>query len=302
MKRSKEISIALVVLVSLSLLYFGYFFIKGSKLFQTGRTYYAIYNNVAGLSVDDPVTISGYRVGKVREATLLAEDGGILLELEISNSELEIPDDSKAVLINTGLLGGKEVDIQLGSSKVMMTIGDTIISGTEEDLISSLSSSLEPFEKKALAAVGSIDSVMKLIQLVLDDQNRGQIKLGLVKMNNTLDHLDSASASLENLIKSEQGKIKSIISNLNEVSENFNQFSDSLKDLRLKESLAKANSALDNASSIMAKIDRGEGTMGQLINNDTLYQNLEEASKALDVLLKDMEANPKRYVHFSIFV
>ena len=301
MKRSKEISIALVVLGSLSLLYYGYFFIKGSKLFKTGRVFYAVYNNVAGLSIDDPVTIRGYRVGKVRDANFMVKEGSILLELEIANEELEIPFDSKAIIINTGLLGGKEVDIKLGISGNYLTPGDTITSGTEEDLLTSLSSSLEPFEKKALEAVGSIDSVMKLIQVVLNEGNRAQFAQGITRMNSTLNNLDSASSDLASMIKSEQSKLRSIINNLNSMSANLNQFSDSLNDLRLKESLSKANLAMDNVNRILLKIDQGEGTMGQLVNNDTLYQNLESASKALDILLKDLEAHPKRYVHFSIF-
>lgn len=283
------------------MLYYGYFYLKGSNLFTRGRTFYAVYNNVAGLDIDDPVSIKGYRVGKVRDATLIGHGGQVLLELEISNEKLDIPKDSRAVIINTGLLGGKEVDIKLGRTADLLQDGDTIVSGTEEDLLTSLSSSLEPFEKKALEAVASIDSVMKLIQNVLSEQNQQQITQGLQRANSTLRNLDSTSADLAIMVKQEQGKIKNIISNLNEMSENLSQFSDTLNDLEIKKTLKKANEALESANSIMTKIDSGEGSLGQLVNNDTLYQNLESASEALDILLRDLEANPKRYVHFSIF-
>ncbi len=301
MKRKKEIFIALLVLTSIGLFYFGYGYLKGSNLFDSGNTYYAIYGNVAGINNDDPVTVNGFRIGKIRSSTLIPNEDVVVLELEISHTGLNIPKDSKAIIANTGLLGGKEIDLEMGTSSVFLGEGDTISSGTEEDIFSSLSSSLEPFEKKALEAVVSIDSVMKLVQLVLNEQNRTNLEKSMADVAVTMNNLNSTSVDLKQLIASESGKIKLVIDNLSKVSKDFSQISDSLKDIKFNETINRVNASLDNANTILAKINSGEGTMGKLVNNDSLYLCLESASKDLDLLLIDLKENPKRYIHFSVF-
>lgn len=301
MKGKKEIIIALLVLTSIALFYYGFGYLKGSNLFNAGNTYYAVYGNVAGINIDDPVSVNGFRIGKIRSSTLISDKDFVVLELEISHTGLNIPKDSRAIIANTGLLGGKEIDIEMGQSSEMLAQGDTIKSGTEEDIFSSLSSSLEPFEKKALEAVVSIDSVMKLVQVVLNDKNRKNLESSLTNVAQSMETINSASSDLQELITTEKGKIKQIINNLNKVSKNFAQISDSLKDVKLNETMVRVNSSLDKANSILAKIDNGEGTMGKLVNNDSLYMYLEAASKDLDLLLIDLKEHPKRYLHFSVF-
>ena len=301
MKGKKEIFIALLVLTSIVLFYFGFGYLKGSNLFAAGRTYYAIYGNVAGINNDDPVSVNGFRIGKIRSSTLIPDEDVVILELEISHAGLNIPEDSKAIIANTGLLGGKEIDLEMGFSSVYLEAGDTISSGTEEDIFSSLSSSLEPFEKKALEAVVSIDSVMKLVQLVLNEKNRTNLEKSMSAVAVTMGKLNAVSVDLNELITSESGKIKLIIDNLNKVSKDFSQISDSLKDIKFNETINRVNASLDNANSILGKINSGEGTMGKLVNNDSLYLYLESASKDLDLLLIDFKENPKRYVQFSVF-
>jgi phospholipid/cholesterol/gamma-HCH transport system substrate-binding protein len=301
LKGKKEIFIALLVLTSIVLFYFGFGYLKGSNLFASGRTYYAIYGNVAGINNDDPVSVNGFRIGKIRSSTLIPDEDVVILELEISHAGLNIPKDSKAIIANTGLLGGKEIDLEMGFSSVYLEAGDTISSGTEEDIFSSLSSSLEPFEKKALEAVVSIDSVMKLVQLVLNEKNRTNLEKSMSAVAVSMGNLNAVSVDLNELITSESGKIKLIIDNLNKVSKDFSQISDSLKDIKFNETINRVNASLDNANSILGKINSGEGTMGKLVNNDSLYLYLESASKDLDLLLIDFKENPKRYVQFSVF-
>ncbi|MBD80860.1 MAG: hypothetical protein CL840_18230 [Crocinitomicaceae bacterium] len=301
MKISKEIRIGIVVVISLSLFYYGYNYIKGNDLFKSGTFIYAKYTNINGLSQDDPILTQGYRIGKVSNMHFDMATGKILVELLIVNDQIRIPVNSEAVIASSGLLGGKEINLKLGDANVYLEPNDTIGSGTEGDLLSSLSSSLEPFEKSAMNAVNSVDSVMKLLQSVLSQKNRDAIDKGLVDLSATLRNLNSASSGLDELINSEKARISIIVTNLNEMSKNLSAFSDTLTDLEIKQTIEEANSALSKANAILTRIDNGEGSIGQLINNDTLYQNLESASKNLDKLLIDLEENPKRYVHFSVF-
>ena len=301
MSISKELRIGIVVIISLGLFYYGFNYLKGSNIFKTGSFYYAEYLNVNGLSVDDPIFTKGFRVGKVSSTKLNMETGKILVQLQITNEEIKIPSNSEAIIASSGLLGGKEINLKLGDSQEYLEINDTLSSGTEGDLIDSFTSSLEPFEKSAMDAVTSIDSVMKLVQSVLNQKNRNALDHGLADLSITLSNLNSASAGLDNLIATEKGRLSNIITNLNTMSKNLSAFSDTLTDMEIKQTIAEANLALSNANGILTKINEGEGTMGQLVNNDTLYMNLESASKNLDKLMIDFQENPKRYVHFSLF-
>ncbi len=301
MKGKKEILIAVLVIVSIALFYYGYGFLKGSNLFAEGKTYYAVYTNVSGINNDDPVSVNGFRIGKIRSSTLIPGERRVVLELEVSYSGLDIPKDSRAIIANTGLLGGKEIDIEIGKSGQVLEEGDTITSGTEEDIFSSLSSSLEPFEKKALEAVVSIDSVMQLMQTVLNQKNRENLETSMEHVAQTMENLNASSSDLKGLLASESSKIKTVIDNLNKVSKDFSQISDSLKDVKFNETVQRVNASLDNANAILKKINSGEGTVGKLVNNDSLYMYLQSASKDLDLLLIDLKENPKRYVHFSLF-
>jgi phospholipid/cholesterol/gamma-HCH transport system substrate-binding protein len=223
------------------------------------------------------------------------------VQLQITNEEIKIPSNSEAIIASSGLLGGKEINLKLGDSQEYLEINDTLSSDTEGDLIDSFTSSLEPFEKSAMDAVTSIDSVMKLVQSVLNQKNRDALDHGLTDLSITLNNLNSASAGLDNLIATEKGKLSNIITNLNTMSKNLSAFSDTLTNMEIKQTIDEANLALSNANKILTKINEGEGTMGQLVNNDTLYMNLESVSKNLDKLMIDFQEHPKRYVHFSLF-
>lgn len=301
MSISKELRVGIVVIISLGLFYYGFNYLKGSNIFKTGSFYYAEYPNVNGLSVDDPVFTKGFRVGKVSSTKLNMETGKILVQLQITNEEIKIPSNSEAIIASSGLLGGKEINLKLGDSQEYLEINDTLSSDTEGDLIDSFTSSLEPFEKSAMNAVTSIDSVMKLVQSVLNQKNRDALDHGLTDLSITLSNLNSASAGLDNLIATEKGKLSNIITNLNTMSKNLSAFSDTLTNMEIKQTIDEANLALSNANKILTKINEGEGTMGQLVNNDTLYMNLESVSKNLDKLMIDFQEHPKRYVHFSLF-
>lgn len=301
MNISKELKVGIVVIVSLGLFYYGFNYLKGANVFKSGTAYFAEYPNVNGLAPDDPIFIQGYRIGKVNGTYFNINSGKILVELLILNKEIVIPENSEAIIASSGLLGGKQINLKLGNSSTLLEEGDTISSGTEGDLIDSFTSSLEPFEKSAMEAVTSVDSVMKLVQAVLNKKNRKAIDESLANLSTTLSSLNSASAGLDELVSSEKKRLSLIISNLGTMSANLSAFSDTLNDLEIKQTIDEANLALSNANSILTKINEGEGTMGQLVNNDSLYMNLESASKNLDKLMVDFQENPKRYVHFSLF-
>lgn len=297
MQLSKELKVGAVVVAALALFYYGYSFLKGSRLFETGYSLYANYTDINGLSIDNPVMMKGFKIGKVGSLELNNTTGQILVEIHINEDETVIPKNTKAIISDDGLLGGKAIRLDLGNSVEGLADGDTIKGLMEKGMMAGI----EPLTKSANDVVSSADSVMVLIQKLLNKQNRDVIDSSLINLNATLKNMNSASSDLESLIATEKVRLSNIITNLNQMSENLNQFSDSLNDLEIKKTITEANLALNNVNGMLAKIDSGEGTVGQLLNNDTLYMNLQSASENLDKLLIDLEKNPKRYVHFSVF-
>lgn len=298
----REVVIAVFVLLTLGLFYFGFSYLKGTNLFTGNRIYYAVYTEINGLSNDDPVLVKGFRIGKVRNTALYNGDGNkILLEIEVSNSDVSIPENSVAQIASTGLLGGKAIFLRLGDSPNLLSEGDTIQTEVEDDIFESLGNSLEPFEKSALNVITNMDSVLARIAMLLKDENRRAVDQSLQRINSTLQHIERSAATFDALLQANTDNLQQTMTNLRKTTENTVAITDSLKALELGATLARINASLEKTDAILKGIAEGEGTLGQLATNDSLYKNLDAASRDLDLLLIDLRENPKRYVHFSLF-
>ncbi|MCB0484542.1 MAG: MCE family protein [Flavobacteriales bacterium] len=298
----REVVIAVFVLLTLGLFYFGFSYLKGTNLFTGNRIYYAVYTEINGLSNDDPVLVKGFRIGKVRNTALYNGAGNkILLEIEVSNSDVSIPENSVAQIASTGLLGGKAIFLRLGDSPNLLSEGDTIQTEVEDDIFESLGNSLEPFEKSALNVITNMDSVLARIAILLKDENRRAVDQSLQRINSTLQHIERSAATFDALLQANTDNLQQTMTNLRKTTENTVAITDSLKALELGATLARINASLEKTDAILKGIAEGEGTLGQLATNDSLYKNLDAASRDLDLLLIDLRENPKRYVHFSLF-
>jgi phospholipid/cholesterol/gamma-HCH transport system substrate-binding protein len=298
----REVVIAVFVLLTLGLFYFGFSYLKGTNLFTGNRIYYAVYTEINGLSNDDPVLVKGFRIGKVRNTALYNGAGNkILLEIEVSNSDVSIPENSVAQIASTGLLGGKAIFLRLGDSPNLLSEGDTIQTEVEDDIFESLGNSLEPFEKSALNVITNMDSVLARIAMLLKDENRRAVDQSLQRINSTLQHIERSAATFDALLQANTDNLQQTMTNLRKTTENTVAITDSLKALELGATLARINASLEKTDAILKGIAEGEGTLGQLATNDSLYKNLDAASRDLDLLLIDLRENPKRYVHFSLF-
>jgi phospholipid/cholesterol/gamma-HCH transport system substrate-binding protein len=301
-KIPREAVIALFVLLTLGLFYFGFSYLKGTNLFTGNRFYYAVYTNISGLNNDDPVLLNGFRIGKVSNTVLFNGSGNqILIEMEIANSEVKIPTNSIAKITSTGLMGGKAIYLDLGNSKEFLNEKDTIQTSVEDDLFESLGNTLEPFEKAALNVITNMDSVLRQISLVLNKENRTAIDNSLERLAATMKHVEHSAATFDALITQNEANFNRTLHNLNRTSANAAAITDSIKALELNATMQRVNRSLDKADQILKGISEGKGTLGQLAVNDSLYNALEAASRDLDLLLIDLKENPKRYVHFSIF-
>ncbi len=314
-KRSREIRVALVVLLSVGLLYYGLNYLKGNNVFSTNRQYYAIYEHVDGLAVDNTVLLNGFKVGKVNTAKLIPQSGKIEVGFTIFEESLNIPKNSVAKIVSLDLLGTKAVNLEFSTDSLIALAGDTLIAGNEKDLQSSVDERIKPLEKKTKQLLGSIDSAVVIVQSILNKEARENLSASFESIKRSFQSFEKTAVNVNNLVESETEKISGIITNVSSITQNFqsnnkaltniinnmSMVSDSLAQANIAQTVIAAQSALESTAMVLDKINRGEGTIGELVNNETLYNNLESSALELDKLLEDLRVNPKRYVHFSIF-
>ena len=315
-KIPKEVLVAVVVLASIGLLYFGLNFLKGNSIFGEKRQYYAVYDHVNGLTVDNAVTLNGFKVGKVNQAGLIPDQPGkILVGIVINEEQLMIPSKTVARIISQDLLGTKAIALIITEDSTSAQIGDTLVSEVEKELQESVDERIKPLEKKTKQLLGSIDSAVVIVQSILNTDARENLSASFVSIKKSFQTLEKTAVKVDALVASESEKISSIITSVQSITNNlkknnaritdvitnFSNISDSLAKVDFAETMMNASKALKQTADIMTKVNSGEGTIGMLLHNDTLYTNLESSALELDMLLEDMRVNPKRYVHFSIF-
>ncbi len=313
---SNEIKVGLVAVIAIVSAYFGFNYLKGIEIFQDSRTYYAIYQRVDGLSSDNTVQLNGVKIGRVRSIQLLANgSGNIVVEFEINNNSVPVTEDAIARIASLDLFGSKAISLQLGSSTVELQSGDTLTSEIEGDLKAEVDKRLRPLEQKTNDLIGSIDSLVTIVQSILNEDAAQNLSESFSSINRSFQTFETTLKRVDTLVVAEREKFDAIIDNMNgivanieqnnenisAILTNMNTLSDSLVEADLVGTIDNAGKAMENVASVMEKIDNGEGTIGLLVNNDTLYNNLESATLELDLLLEDMRVNPKRYVHFSVF-
>jgi phospholipid/cholesterol/gamma-HCH transport system substrate-binding protein len=298
MKISKEVKVGFVSIVAIALLVWGYNYLKGTNLFNSNKTVYTEYPFIGGLAKSSPVIVNGFQVGLVSDVYFKGDQSGnLMVKLVITDGTLKIPKNSVANLISLDLLSSKGIGLTLGDSNEEILNGDTIPSHFEKSMLDDVSEQLLPMKQKAEKLMMSLDSTIIVSKTTLenlnklfDEQNQRNLKLSLISLKTTLEKFQTFADNANTTMNTLKPTVKK-----------YGDLADSLKQVDIKTTLEKANKTFDEMAAVMQKMNNGEGTMGQLMTNDSLYKNLESVTRDLDKLLIDMEANPKRYVHFSIF-
>ncbi|PIY07450.1 MAG: MCE family protein [Bacteroidetes bacterium CG_4_10_14_3_um_filter_31_20] len=310
-----EVKVGVLVFIAICLAILGYHFLQGKNYFESRNMYYVVYDKVDGLVESSPVLINGLKVGLVTEISFTHDTLNRIFVKMLVDNEYQIPDSSIAEIYSVDLMGSKAIRLNLTKLNKFYKSGDTLYSKIEQDLKSQVSAQMLPLKVKAEELILSIDSVMSVVQNIFNENTRENLSKTFASIKETIKNLESASISLDTLMRNEKyvlarifSNIESITNNLknnneqiNQILNNFSMISDSLQKSNIKNTIQNANTVLLQANSILGKINRGEGSFGLLINNDTLYRNLENASKNLDKLMQDLRENPKRYVRFSLF-
>lgn len=289
-----------MVISATVLLIFGYNFLKGNNLFNTSRVFYAVYDNVEGLSASAPISINGFQVGTVTEISF-TDSGQLLVTMNINN-EIQFSKSSIAEIYGGGLIGGKSMRIQLDQTEqAFAKSGDTLQSDVEEGLIELVNEKLTPLKNKISNAVVQIDSLVTSVNYIMDKDTQSNLRGSIKGLNETLLSLNESSSKINRILDVNEEEIDLTIKNFKTASDNFSKMSDSLSQIEFNQIVKNADATVSNLKRITNKLDRGEGSLGKLMNDDQLYINLENATKEMEELLRDLKLNPKRYVHFSVF-
>lgn len=316
MKVSKELKIGFLVVVCLGLLFWGANYLKGIDIFKKNRTYYAKYERIDGLGVSNPVLLNGFKIGQVNLIDIANyETGELIVAFSITNEALNIPDNTIAEIISSDILGSKAISLRLGDSDSNAEHLDTLSSDVESSLSESVNQQIAPLKMKAEALISSVDSAIITVQSIFNKKARTDLDSSFSSMRSSLHAFERTMNRADAFVAKESENLALIFSHvesitrnlaqnndkLSDVLENMEAITDSLAGANLKQTVNNASKAMKEVADVMHKVNNGEGSLGQLLNNDTLYQNLEAASNDLDLLLLDMRLNPERYVHFSIF-
>jgi phospholipid/cholesterol/gamma-HCH transport system substrate-binding protein len=315
-KISKELKTGIIFVFASAILIWGIMYLKGMELFKHKMIVYAMYDRVNGLVVANNVAISGMKVGQVKDMYFSTKNKGkIIAELYISE-QYPIPANSVARINNSdNLIGGKYVEIVLGDSKEILKDGDTLKSYIEASLGESLNQQLGPLKTKAEKLIGSIDTVATLIQEVLNKDTRDNLAASISHIKDALSNLSHTTYYLDTLVGSQRNHLANIIGNIESISQNlknnnekinniitnFSNISDSLAKAQIPQTIEQVNKAVKDIDLAVDKINKGQGTLGMLLNDEKLYKEVEKAARDLNLLLEDIKANPSKYVKVSVF-
>lgn len=315
MKIRKEVKVGIAFVIATAILIWGLMYLKGLELLRTSRTFYAVYDQVNGLVPANPISIKGLQVGQVQKLYFDEKNPTrIIVELYVLG-DYPIPRNSSARIFSSSLLGAREVEIVPGDSKELAKDGDTLLSLTEATLGEEVNKQLLPLKRKAENLISSIDTVAVIIQQVLNKNTRDNLVEAIEHVKQTLENIAHATHNLDTLIGSQRNNLAGIIKNMESISSNlqknngkitniltnFSDISDSLAAARIPQTLMRVNSAVTQLDSVLYKINRGDGSVGQLLNNEQLYKEVEKAARDLNLLLEDIKANPSKYVKVSVF-
>ena len=314
-KKVTLIYIGATFILAIVIFVWGYNYLKGKDLFSKQMILYSRYHKIDGLVTANPVLINGKQVGAVNRIYFAPDHSGDLIVTFLIKDKFPIPKNTVARIVNATLLGAKSVDFKLGDSKIMAKSGDTLRGTVEVTLKDEVSEALAPMKARAERILSNADTLIKALSKLMSKETRGNLQTSFEDIAGTLHNLNVTTAELKNVVHKSGGHVTVTLANLDSITgtlnasrsdlramiANFRNVSDSLSAADLAGTIRQTKASLEHINQLLGKINRGQGTVGQLIVNDSLYRELNKSVTDLDKLLKDLKANPHRYLKFSVF-
>lgn len=292
MRISKTTKIGALTLIALFLLYFGLNYLKGFNVFKRANVYYAAFPEVKNVNIASPVLVNGYKVGVVKSLSFDYKNGrSIVVGIDLE-SEYRMPKGSHLAIHQTALSGAELRIIQGDPRDGYLNPGDTIRSETPDDIMSVTSNKIVPSVVNMMPKVDSV--IVGLANMV----NNPNLAVMMENMAATAQRLNRLTASLD---KSIGTQLPVVMANTRTITDNVAMLSEELKQLKLEALMAELQATSENLRSFSDQIRNSNGSLGMLLNDKSLYMRLDSMASSADALLRDLKANPKRYVHFSVF-
>lgn|SRR5574344_128833 len=291
---TKEVRIALVAIVAVVLIFFGLNFLKGLNIFSSASNYFVSFNDITGLSVSSPVYADGYKIGVVKSITYdYNHRGDIVVEISV-NKDMRIPRGSSAELVSD-VLGTVKVNLMLANNPgERVEVGDTINGGINDGAFGQVKNMIPAIEK----LLPKMDSILTSVNMLLADP---AIAASLHNVQGVTANLKTSTAELNVLIAGLNQKVPGMMNRADVVLNNAEVISGKLSKVDVAGTMSKVNATLDNVQQLTARINSNEGSLGLLMRDPSLYNNLNSTVRHADSLVVNLKEHPKRYVHFSVF-
>jgi phospholipid/cholesterol/gamma-HCH transport system substrate-binding protein len=307
MKVSNETKVGALTAVAITVLILGFNFLKGKNLTKTSDTLYAVFPDVEGLAVASPVYANGLQIGRITDLEAHDEKlSGILVTLTLSES-IRIPTTSYATM-SKSLLGSASIKIILGSGEKIIQDGDTIRVQMTPDLLEDVKNAVTPAMEKINKTLGSLEEVIHKLDATIDPRMQNNLQ-------SMIQNLNASSASLRNLLDPQQGKLAQTLENTRSITaniagnnstidsslNNIKELTHKIAALDLEQTIASIKQTLDQLEKTLSNVNNKEGTIGALLQERNLYEEIRQTNRSLNTLLDDLKTNPKRYVSISVF-
>lgn len=302
-----EVKIGIIVLTTLLVVIWGINFLKGKNILNRTDVYYGVFQDIQGIDVSAPVLINGYKVGMVSKVSFAKGELDKLIIAFTVDDKYQIPENSVVELHSADLLGTMALRIIPSERNSYHEYGDTLISSTEKDMIASITDQILPLKTRAESAIEEVDSLISSLNYVLDQKTSNNLKAAIANLNNVSEQMERQLSQNGDLNKTFESlnlisqKLSENRTKLDTIFTNFQSISDSVAKARVADMINSINKTFSESSILLERINKGEGSLGLLSTSDSLYNTLNSSIKSLDILLQDLNENPKRYVHFSIF-
>ncbi len=311
MKYSKEIKAGLIAVLAIVGFVFLFQFMKGKSFFVSDNIFYAKFDNVDGLQASNPISINGLKVGQVDKIIpVTGKDGKLHFVVKLLIDKIYgFSKNSTAEIFEPGIMSGKEMRVNLVYDNASFAkTGDTLKGTSQLSLMSNLSSQVGPVKDQLQSVLAKVDSTVAATNKILDEQNRREIKALLISLNQTVASFKQTSDNTNKLISNNQKGIENVVSNANETMKSakiavdkYGNVAENIDVKKLNVTVEKLSDVSNKLSSVIDGINNGQGSLGKLTKDEALYNNLNETSNNLNLLIKDLKENPKRYINISVF-
>lgn len=301
LRLTKEIKAGLIVVLGITALILGFSYLKSNSLLGKSTTLHAVYDHVGGLQSGTAVSLNGFSVGTIDDITFLDESGKLMVSFTLT-TDLPIPADSKAELYDTSVLGGKGLQIVLGTpGSAIAQNGDTLISMVKMGMTDRITELMEPLEAKVNSAIVETDLLMKNINQLLDTDSQALLRETLKNFSETSTSLKVISQNVSENLAANEKALGTILENTAELTANLSTVSQTLNEADLKGLMTNLDASISATKEILEGIKNGDGAVGQIFTNQELYVSLTSNLNQLEWLLQDLRLNPKRYLSVSVF-